>query len=133
MPNLEDLLSCQFADGGRGPDRWDCYGLCIEVFKRYGKDIPKDYFAPALNSLAVYRQFKKVVGDWELLTEPQTPCLVAFSVLSKRRMVNHVGVYIGGGKFIHSCQGLNVTVSALSNINWRNSVIGYYKYKEAGK
>jgi cell wall-associated NlpC family hydrolase len=35
-----DLLGKPFADGGRGPDSFDCVGLAIEVQRRRGLDIP---------------------------------------------------------------------------------------------
>ena len=129
MPDVSDLLLHSFANMGRGPDRWDCYGLCIEVFSRYGVVVPIDYVAQALDDEEVNAQADRVRGDWEKIVEPVEPCLITFSVLCGKGMVNHVGVYIGGGRFIHSMRGLGVTISPLNDIKWRQLIEGYYVYR----
>lgn len=125
--DFSDLLLKKFEDGGRGPDGFDCYGLVIEGFKRYGISIPKDYYACALDNLAINNQYEKSLPEWIKLEEPEIPCLITFKILSP--YVNHVGLYIGEGRFIHSLQGVNISISSLNHINFKNRVDGYFKYK----
>lgn len=126
---FDDLLLHRFKSMGRGPDIWDCYGLCIEVFKRFKINVPTDYIAHALDDEAVSKQVNEAKSEWVKIPEPVKPCLITFSVLCAHDMVNHVGVYIGGGRFIHCMRGLGVTISPLAELKWRNSIEGYYVYR----
>ena len=42
MPMFDDLIGTPFANNGRNIKTGvDCYGLCMEVFRRYGIRIPE--------------------------------------------------------------------------------------------
>ena len=43
MLDYTDLLGKEFEFGARGPDKFDCWGLCLEVGKRAGVDLPRVY------------------------------------------------------------------------------------------
>ena len=38
---IEDFLGKIYQENGRGPDGYDCYGVCIEVCKRFGVELPE--------------------------------------------------------------------------------------------
>ena len=41
MIDYNDLIGKPYKEKGRGPDGYDCYGLCIEVCKRFGTALPE--------------------------------------------------------------------------------------------
>ena len=38
---FSDLIGKPYKKNGRGPDSYDCYGICIEVCKRIGTKLPE--------------------------------------------------------------------------------------------
>jgi len=107
------LLGSPYRGGGPSPDRgFDCSGLVGYVFRSIGIDLPRVSRAMANEGTAV--------ADRSALTEGD---LVFFG---KRGRVDHVGIYIGEGKFLHAPRtGRDVTVSSLSSGYWSQ------KYMEA--
>ncbi len=124
MPQLNDLIGKPFKDGGRGPDAYDCYGLAIEVFKRYGIDLP-DFKIACRDTKAINGRYLEQKPFWKDVTEEKpAPSLIFMRFNSS--IGNHVGVYLGQGRFIHARAS---TLSCIERINspvWATAVIGYY-------
>lgn len=122
---MTDLLGKKFKYGGRGPDAYDCYGLAMEVFKRYGKDIPDYGFSDKRESIhLLIEEFSK---QWEKVSIPLFPSIVTFYI--HRPYISHIGVVISRDKFIHILEQSSVTIERLSQLEWNNKIAGYYTWK----
>ena len=90
-----------------GPDSFDCSGLVVYAFGAVGKSLPHSTYA--LYSMgAPVSQDQLEPGD-----------LVFFDGLG------HVGIYIGGGQFVHAPHtGDVVKVSSLSEGWYASSYVG---------
>ncbi|MEJ8553164.1 C40 family peptidase [Tepidibacter sp. Z1-5] len=101
-------LGSKYVGGHEGPDTFDCSGFTRYVYKTgAGIDIPHNSTAQSGVGTTVSKDQLRL-GD-----------LVFFHTLGSST-INHVGMYIGNGNFIHaSSGGHNVITSSLSE--------GYYQ------
>ncbi len=118
-----DLLGKLFVNGGRGPDAYDCYGLAQEVFRRHGIELP-DYRVSCEDASRINATIEQEKPLWTELDIPVVPCLVVLRFNS--RFYNHVGVYIGKGRFIHTAKKTGVRIDRINDVYWKNRIEGYY-------
>lgn len=91
-------LGCPYVWGAAGPNTFDCSGLVMWCYGKTGKSLPH-------NSEALHRSAKAVIPVSE--AEPG-------DVLWRP---GHVGIYIGGGKYIHAPHSGDV-VKIASGSRW---------------
>jgi cell wall-associated NlpC family hydrolase len=94
-----------------GPDTFDCSGFVYYTFKENNITLPR-----------TSRNQAEVEGKKLTKEELQVGDLVFFDT-SKKGHVNHSGIYLGNGEFIHASSGkaYGVTIS--------NLITGWYKDK----
>lgn len=128
-----DLIGVPFANRGRDIAKgFDCYGLVMEVYKRCGKHIP-EYYADYNDTKAVNKLITEktaIKSNWEKvdINNMPVPCLLAISCGTPKGVVNHTGVYIGNGRFIHIREKTGVCVDRINSPAWRRIIEGAYKY-----
>ncbi len=99
------LLGIKYVYGGSTTKGFDCSGFVSFVYKKFGMTLPRSSRDMGNGGVAVKKTDLKP-GD-----------LVFFDTNGGLNGINHVGIYIGGGKFIHasSSLGRKVTISNLSD------------------
>ena len=99
-----------YAPAKAGPDHFDCSGFVYYVFKENGIKIPR---TSLLQSKSAKKLSRKEIKRGDILS---------FDT-HDRKHINHSGIYLGEGKFIHSSSGkaYGVTISELDK--------GFYKDK----
>ena len=99
--------------GGSTPRTgFDCSGLTQYAFKSANITIPR-------TAAAQYKHTKRIS-----LSKMQAGDLIFFHTRRTRARVNHVGIYLGNGRFIHAPRrGKRVSVAKLSKY-WRRKAVG---------
>ena len=128
MVNVSQLVGTKFVDGGRDVNKGlDCWGLVMEVFKRYGVELP-DFTVDAFAFVMIDRLANKAMGSpsWEEVHYPESedaPLVVLMKMHPE--LITHAGVYIGDNRIMHTMKGTNAITSRASSLKTR--IVGYYR------
>lgn len=113
------FLGVKYSYGGMSPKGFDCSGLTTYVFKNFGINLDRSSSAQATKGTAVKKADLKV-ADLVFFTSPGRPS-----------SVGHVGIYVGGGKFIHassSRSSYKVIISDLTTGNYASRYLSARRY-----
>ncbi len=121
-----DLIGKSFADGGRGPDAYDCFGLFEELCKRRGLALPAEPNPIGVEQKDAAIQAAIGRGEWVKIITPEPFCAVVFRMIPP--FVSHIGMVLDGGRFIHIRRGANVAIERLDSVVWRSRIAGYYAH-----
>lgn len=120
MDKYAELIGVPFEYGGRGPEKYDCYGLLKKLFKDDDQNIP-DYLSPTDGA----RITALMLGELHLWKEcaPKSGRALLFKLFGNM----HVGYCLGNGRFIHTWeQSGGVVIERMSD--WEVKLIGCYEY-----
>lgn len=133
-----DLIKhAKFVDGGRGDNyEYDCWGLCLEVFSRFGITLPdysivsNDLSNPIIIGAEDKEGIDKAINDYKLSTfvklqNPFIPCIVVLRYCLGN-FYNHIGTYIGFNRFIHITSDRGCTIEKMSLSTWKTRIEGFY-------
>jgi len=124
---LDDLFSARFADGGRGPDEYDCFGLFEELCRRRGTPISPETTPTQVQAKDAAIQSAIGRGEWQRLETPEPGCAVVFVVVPP--FATHMGMVLDDGlTFIHIRKGSNVSVERLASSRWCQRIAGFYRH-----
>ncbi len=101
-------LGYKYVYGGSSPSGFDCSGFTSYVYKHFGYSLSRSSSAQGSNGKAVSKSDLKE-GD-----------IICFARSSGSKKIGHVGIYIGGGKFIHAANSRKGVI--ISNVDGA----GYY-------
>lgn len=109
--DAHNYIGYRYVYGTAGPNTFDCSGFTSYLYKKYNVSLPRT--STSQGSMGVYVEKSELKpGD-----------IVCFSNRKDRR-INHVGVYVGGGEFIHaSTSGRGVVKDSLSENYYINHYI----------
>ena len=134
MIDYSDLIGTPCVQDGRSRAGYDCDGLTKEIFARYGKD-SGEYCCCVDDKAKLNAIYRGAVanGRWQEVDykhgEPiPVPALIGLRFNAPPGCVNHTGVYIGDGKFIHTRERIGVCVSSITAPPWNKQVVGIYKF-----
>jgi len=87
-------LGIRYVWGATGPNKFDCSGFTQKVYKSAGVQLPRHSTRQAM------------VGKYIKYKDLQRGDMVFFDTSRKHKgVVNHVGIYLEDGKFIHASSG----------------------------
>lgn len=102
VAEARNWVGTRYCYGGKSRNGTDCSGMVMTIFDDVAQlKLPR-------NS-AKQQEFCKALKQKELMEAD----LLFFSTSKKGARVNHVGIYIGDGKFVHASTSKGVIVSSL--------------------
>ena len=123
-PNFNDLLGKQFKHAARGPEAYDCYGLCMELYRRLERQLPD--FGSAVMPSVISRMVDQHKPQFTELLAPEPWCLVIFMI--RPPYVSHIGVVLEDtSRFIHIMRNTSVSIERLDAQEWKRRIAGYLK------
>lgn len=102
-------LGTPYAYGGTGSGGFDCSGFTMHVFANFGVSLAHGA-TPQLNNGYTVSQSELQPGD----------LVFFFGTYNTSSAASHVGIYIGGGQFIHASTSRGVIISSLSESYYAN-------------
>lgn len=121
MLGIEKYVGIPYRDFGRDNKGADCLGLIWFVFKDFlDVDLVDLHVGEADIEKAEYDVIRSTaeICNYPILNDPDTWDLVVFRVRNFK-YPNHMGIYIGSGRFLHSTEKFNGScVSELANQYW---------------
>lgn len=108
----KSLLGCRYRSGGAGPSSFDCSGLMYYIYKQLGYPIARGSSSQYYNSGYFVTLNTMQPGDLIFFFDSR------FDGSGGTLPTTHVGMYVGGGQFIHA--------STTSYRVQYDSVSGYY-------
>lgn len=107
----KQFLGVPYVWAGRSPSGFDCSGFIYYIYSQFGYQLPRMADEQYLVGMTVSRR-DLLPGD-----------LVFFSTYEPGP--SHVGIYIGGGQFIHASSGATeVTITPLSKAYYQSRYLG---------
>lgn len=104
-------IGSKYVYGATGPNSFDCSGFTYYIYKQYGVSLSRTAAAQYKNGTAVSRSDLQL-GD-----------LIMFGPSASR--INHVGIYIGGGKIVHAANASRgVTTDTINSGYYNNNYVG---------
>ncbi len=107
----QKYLGVPYRRGGSTPEGFDCSGYVMYVYKKNGVLLPR-------SAKAQYGVGRKIMR-----AEMKTGDLVFYHTL--RNKFSHVGIYVGGHRFIHAPRtGKQVSYADMDKPYWKKRYVG---------
>ena len=109
--DAHNYIGCRYVYGSSGPSSFDCSGFTSYLYKKYGVILPRTSTSQGAYGTYVSKN-DLAAGD-----------IVCFSNRSDRK-INHVGIYIGSGNFIHASTSVRgVVMDNLDSAYYLNNYV----------
>jgi hypothetical protein len=111
---MEKYLGVRYRRGGNSTKGFDCSGFVKQIYSEvFDVDLPHQSSEQnRANVLTTVSSDELKTGD-----------LVFFSTGRNRKGINHVGIYLSDGKFIHSARTKGVVISSLEDTHWKTRLV----------
>lgn len=130
---VNKYLGIPYLHRGRTLEGIDCWGLILMIYKDLGHDIMDvagDYdenWCVNNENLFSKHYAENYYKSWDKVDNPKFLDLVLLK--SSKGIINHGGVVLNYGKFIHTCKAGTV-ITRLTHPQWKNKVAGFYRLKD---
>lgn len=109
VSKAQQYIGCRYVYGGSSPSGFDCSGFTSYVYKQFGVSLNRTAAGQYSNGTAVSK------------SQLQPGDLVMFG----KSGINHVGIYIGGGRMVHAANpSRGVTTDTINSGYYANNYVG---------
>lgn len=133
---FSDYVGVPFAEKGRDIEAGvDCWGLVSHIWREhYGIDVP--LYTEKYDDLSQNNRLQKAISEgidqnWKKIEDEadyQHGDGIVFRLWGNP---THIGMLIDAGKrFIHIMEGIDATVSELTEKRWEKRIIGVYRHED---
>lgn len=120
---MEKYLGIRYKRGGNSTKGFDCSGFVKQIYHEvFGIDLPHQSSEQSKFSLLT-----QIFSD-----DLKTGDLIFFSGGRKRKGINHVGIYLSDGRFIHAARSKGVIISRLSDPYWKARLVSTKRLEGRG-
>ena len=114
ISKAKSFLGTPYLYGGTNKNGIDCSGLFFVSFNNQGIELPRVAQDIAKIGRLIYGKEKLVRGDFVFFA----------NTTSANKLITHMGLYLGDGKFIHSSSKKGVVISEINNpYYWKNKFL----------
>lgn len=134
MDPLLRFIGLPYADKGRGPVAYDCWGLCAAVYRDvYGLPLPDyaDSYTSADDGDSVAAAVRAGLADWKPVQKPRAGDLLILRILGRPW---HCAVMVDSVRFLHvppPGRDGRQTLSCVERIDaaiWARRIEGFYRH-----
>lgn len=125
-----EYIGKPYEPGARGPSDFDCWGLLLDVYRRFGITLPELDGISVASAIAIHRQIDlSAKEEWDEVEKPFDGAAVA---LSQRTAYHHVGLAVVTERpgILHAAEGDRVVIETTRALQLRGfKKITYFKHK----
>lgn len=121
-----------FADGGRGPEAYDCWGLVRAVYAReLGIELPAYGEISARDLARVSRAMGTGQAEdcWRVVESPRPHDVVLMRAAAGSRAVVHVGVAVDPHRLLHVEAATSAVVVPMAHLSVAGRITGFRRYR----
>lgn len=120
-----------FADRGRGPDAFDCWGLVMDVLEQHFgitglPDFADRYETAADQAVSALVAAEQQEPRWQRVEVPQAGDVIVMKVTGRPW---HVGVAVSADRMLHVDRRITASLEYLNSERWRGRIDGIYRYR----
>ena len=128
---MDEFIGIPFKDRGRTEDSLDCWGLVMIFYKKKLNINLPDFPISANDPLSVINAMGVSIdkGEWVKTEKTKFGSVVAMSLYPKAlNSINHVGIYVGEDRFLHSIMDQRSALCRISDAYWSRRIKGFYNW-----
>lgn len=117
---IQPYLGIPYLRGGANDGGMDCSGFAMRFYsKAFGIELPHSSF----------EQSRLDFLDKVTLNEDEFQASDLLFFANRKKRINHVGIYLADGKFIHAVPKAGITISSLDESYWRRRLVASRRLK----
>jgi len=112
---MKKYVGVRYRLGGSTRRGMDCSGFVRRMYANlFGVDLP--HKASVQYSLPIFKKIPR--------KSLKTGDLIFFSFQKRKKRINHVGIYLSNGLFMHAARSKGVIISRLNKWYWKSKIVG---------